>query len=81
LLAGSSSYRGPYSFKEANIIDGENHRAVTEKVAAVVYASEDAPTTAVPKWITVSARPVVDGIPAAKLIIERIPLMILPPTK
>jgi len=78
LLAGSSLYQGPTPFTENKIVNRDHHLPVTEKVAAVLHASEDAPTTTLPVWITVSARPVVDGIPAARLTVERIPLMVLP---
>jgi len=79
LLAGSSPYRGPGSPGEANIIDADTHRPVMKKVVAVLYASADAPVTPLPHWIAVNARPVVDGVPAGKLKMEKIPLMVLSP--
>ena len=78
LLVGSSSYQGPNLFNPANINDSKSHRGITEKVTAVLYADNDAATTTLPSWVTVSARPVVDGFTAEKLPIQKIPLMVLP---
>ena len=77
LFPATSRYQGPGQPDPPEILGPTNHLPTSEKVAVVLHAREDASVTMLPAWITVNARPLVGGIPGAKLTVKRIPLMVL----
>ena len=59
--------------------EGQKERFVPRTGAAtlILSASSDAPLTAMPQFIRIVCRPVVDGIPGSLLVVKEIPLMVV----
>ena len=59
--------------------EGQKERFLprTGTATLILSASSDAPLTAMPQFIRIVCRPVVDGIPGSLLVVKEIPLMVV----
>jgi hypothetical protein len=78
-LPGASSYRLPGGPRPPVIKGADHHLPKVQTISVVLHSREDAAPTHLPAWITVTARPIVEGRLGPKLTVKTIPLAILDP--